>query len=71
MAVIGSGTRQVSDELRKQGITARMWTGGELAEPSACRSLARESKNGRLRSAFVAPHVSEESMILKVLDRLR
>ena len=65
------GTRQVCNELRKQEITARMWTGDELTEPSAFRSLARECKNGRLRAAFMAPHLSEDSMVLKVLERLR
>ena len=40
-----------------------MWTGNELKEPSAFQSLARECKNGRLRAAFVVPHVSEESMV--------
>ena len=48
-----------------------MWTGDELTEPSAFRSLARECKNDRLRAPFVAPHVSEEPMVLKVLERLR
>ena len=48
-----------------------MWTGTELTEPSAFRSLARECKNGRLRAAFVAPHVSEESGVFKALERLR
>ena len=59
------------NELRKHGVTARVWTGDELTEPSAFRSLARECKNGRLRAAFVAPHVSEESMVLQMLERLR
>ena len=52
VALIGSGTRQVSNELRKQEITARMWTRDELAEPSAFRSLARECKHGLLRASF-------------------
>ena len=38
---------------------------------SALQTLARESKNGRLRAAFLAPHVSEEALALKVLRRLR
>ena len=29
VALIGSGTRQVCNELKKQGITARMWTGND------------------------------------------
>ena len=64
-ALIGSDTRQVCNELktRNHGFTARMWTGDELTEPNAFRSLARECKNGRLRAAFMAPHVSEESMV--------
>ena len=37
VALIGSGTRQVCNELRKQGVTARMRTGDELTEPSAFR----------------------------------
>ena len=40
-------------------------------EPSAFRSLARECKNGRLRAAFVAPHVSQESVVFEALERLR
>ena len=71
VTLIDSGTRQVSNELKKQEITARVWTGDELAEPNAFRSLAHDCKNGPLRAAFVAPHGSEESMILEVLDRLR
>ena len=48
-------------ELRRQWITARMWITEDLKSSSALRTLARESKNGRLRAAFVTPHVSEES----------
>ena len=71
VALVGSGTRQMCEELRKQGVTARMWSGTELTDPSAFRSLARERKNSQLRAAFVAPHVSEESVVLRVLERLR
>ena len=70
-ALIGSGTRQIGNELRKQGVTARMWTGTELTESSAFRSLAHECKNGRLRAASVAPRVSQESVVFKALERLR
>ena len=50
---------------------ARMWTGDELTELSDFRSLARECKNGRLRAALVAPHVSQEPVVLKTLERFR
>ena len=50
---------------------ARMWTGDELTELSDFRSLARECQNGRLRAALVAPHVSQEPMVLKTLERFR
>ena len=61
----------MGNELRKQGVTVRVWTGTELTEPSAFRSLARECKNRRLRAAFVTPHVSEEFVLFKALERLR
>ena len=66
VALMGSGARQVFNELRKHGVMARRWTGDELTEPSAFQSIARECKNGRLRAAFVAP-----SMVFKALERLR
>ena len=72
VALIGSGAQQVGTELRKQGVTARTWTVVDLTTtPSALRTLARECKNGRLRAAFVSPHVSEESVALKVIRRHR
>ena len=68
---IVSGTKRVSAELRRHGVTARSWTREDLISTSALRTPAREKKMGRLRAAFVAPHVSKESLALQALRRLR
>ena len=68
VALIGSGTRQVGAEFRRQGVAARTWAGEDLISSSALRTFAHK-KAGRLREAFGAPHESEEA--LKALLRLR
>ena len=64
-------TERVGAEMQRQGVTARTWTREDLMSTSDFKTPALEKKSGRLRAAFVAPFVSEETVALKALRRLR